>query len=157
VPIQKGKTDMNSTPSASRERQILFVIGMHRSATSAFAGSLGILGAGMPQRMPEPNPTNPRGFFEPGMVQQANDQFLAGMGRRWNDCRPVMLPRDDTLRAAEDDCAKLLGTEFGPDWLVALKDPRVSLLAPIWEAAAERSGASSCYVVMLRNPVASAA
>ena len=148
---------MNSAPSNDKDRQILFVIGMHRSATSAFAGCLGILGAAMPARMPEANIFNPRGYFEPENALEANDQFLAGMGRRWNDCRPIAQPEQDTRRAAEEECARLLSTEFGPDWLVALKDPRVSLLAPIWEAAAEQIGASSCFVVMLRNPVACAA
>lgn len=138
-------------------RLIVFVTGMHRSGTSAFTGSLAFLGVALPAQMLAANSFNPKGYFEPEAVVAANDQLLAKMQRHWNDCRPLTQPEGATRQAAKDHFALLLRTAFAPGSIVALKDPRVSLLLPVWIDAARLIGARSRFVVMLRDPIESAA
>lgn len=51
----------------------LFIIGMHRSATSAFAGSMMLLEPARPLRMQRADDSNPKGYFEPKEVVHANE------------------------------------------------------------------------------------
>lgn len=135
---------------------IVFVIGMHRSGTSALAGSLLRLGAALPDQMLKANEFNIKGYFESEAVVAANDRFLAEMRRHWNDCRPLIQPEGSQRQHAEDECTRLLADIFTPSPIVVLKDPRVSLLAPIWVNAAIKAGMQPRFVIVLRDPVASA-
>jgi hypothetical protein len=139
-------------------KELIFVIGAHRSATSAFTGSLNFLGAALPARLLDANDFNPKGYFESKSVVAANDCLLAEMGRQCIECRP--LPQLDGLlrERAVDRCEQLLRTEFNPSSpIVAVKDPRISLLTPVWIEAAQRTRRRTSFVLMLREPVASAA
>ena len=145
------KRSANSMP-----RNIVFVIGMHRSGTSALAGSLLRLGAALPDQMLKANEFNIKGYFESEAVVAANDRFLAEMRRHWNDCRPLIQPEGSQRQLAEDECKRLLADIFTPSPIVVLKDPRVSLLAPIWVNAAIKAGIQPRFVIVLRDPVATA-
>lgn len=136
---------------------ILFVTGMHRSATSAFAGTAVLLGASAPKRMMPASPENPKGYFEPEDIVQANDGVLAAMLRRWNEFRPVELPRDAGRARIVDTFANLLETTFDPGDICVLKDPRVSLLTPLWAEAAAQVGSRPVFAILLRDPSGSAA
>lgn len=48
----------------SQKPQAIIVLGMHRSGTSALAGALAKLGAGLPARLMSENQYNPKGYFE---------------------------------------------------------------------------------------------
>ncbi|MGY6635321.1 MAG: rhamnan synthesis F family protein [Alkalilacustris sp.] len=146
--------------------EVVFVTGMHRSATSAFAGATLVVGAAAPLHMVQANIHNPKGYFEPEAVVSANDTVLAGIGRHWHDCRALALP--DGLARAEivDRFAQLLQDGFenadahatadAPS-MRTIKDPRISLLAPLWAEASAEAGMQPVFVVLLRDPVASAA
>lgn len=109
------------------------VLGMHRSGTSMVTRMLHHAGfhIGREHRIMPPNPANPLGHYENLDIVDANDEALAELGGSWFSpptCRGAAADRvAPRLRAA---LAALLG-EAG-DRPVAVKDPRIGLLLPLW-------------------------
>ena len=60
---------------------------MHRSGTSAVAGTLVKLGGGPPKHLMVANPGNARGYFESVAFMHFHDELLASAGSRWHDWR----------------------------------------------------------------------
>ncbi|MFP5310487.1 MAG: hypothetical protein ACLGIR_13035 [Actinomycetes bacterium] len=134
---------------------LLLVAGPHRSGSSAMTKVLELLGAdiGRPEEHLPPSDDNPLGFFEPRDVVQIDKEILAAFKGSWD--RPPHLPPDwvddpriDHLR---ERAASFLTTRDLRGH-VAVKDPRLSLTAPLWRGIAPRSR----VVVCLRDPLASA-
>src|SRR5262245_1322694 len=65
----------------------IFVLGMHRSGTSLFAGVLGLLGAGLPKNLLPANSWNPKGYFEPLDIVNLHEEMLSALGSSWADLR----------------------------------------------------------------------
>lgn len=141
-------------------RTAFVVLGAHRSGTSAMARVLNLGGLGaLPADLVPPHPVdNPDGFWESRSVIEFNDAVLADMGARWD--RP---PAGATICPGEfdpnhvDRAAALLDHQYGEASSLVLKDPRISLLVPLWHEALTRLGIQPTYVVMLRHPVEVAA
>jgi hypothetical protein len=130
---------------------LISIIGMHRSGTSALAGALHKMGAdlGRESSWRRPAADNPRGFFEHAAVVDLNNDVFAAFGGTWSS--PPPLPpgwvedeRLDELR----DRAEQLAAEMSERMVV--KDPRLSLVQPLWE----NIGNVSASVLCLRHPAA---
>lgn len=132
--------------------RILFVVGMHRSGTSMVAGSLVALGCAAPFEMLPPTGDNPKGYFESSQATQLDDALLDALDRDWSDFGPLPSDRGDLLSDRVSDCAALLSDGFPEAPVKVMKDPRVSLLVPVWTAAARRIGAEPCFLFVLRQP-----
>ena len=132
--------------------QTIFVVGMHRSGTSVVAGSLMRLGGAAPSTMVGANEFNPKGHFEPDQAVTYNDAFLTANGRRWDDALSV----PTSAFAAEDywvaGCADVLVHGFPAGTPKVVKDPRISILLPLWQAAAQKAGVNPVFVHVLRDP-----
>lgn len=137
-------------PSAG-ERTAILVTGMHRSGTSALAGVLARLGAGLPAE-PIPGPEGDIDFYEPRAVVDLNQQILIEEGSWWGGWQSIEAEpnRHRALVAAARD---VLGKEYGDQQdLIVLKDPRVSRLLPVWREAVEGLGYRCVTVLALRDP-----
>jgi hypothetical protein len=112
----------------------LIVTGMHRSGTSAVARVVEALGLTSGGPAMGPAPDNPRGFFERPDVMHVNDAWLASLGGSWwapPHTSPGTWRHLDERRLASDrEALGLFDPDRGP-WYV--KDPRVSLLMPLWD------------------------
>ena len=65
---------------------LLFVLGMHRSGTSAMTGALQLVGAHPGDDLMPPSPDeNPLGYFEDRGIVAIHDAVLAAAGRSWSD------------------------------------------------------------------------
>jgi len=131
----------------------VLVIGMHRSGTSAIASMLEALGldTGAPDRLLPADEHNPQGYFEQDAVVEFNDEVFDYLGGAW-DCPPVFSPgwadRAD-LEVFVDRLRTLLAQLYeGTNYV--LKDPRISLLLPLWRKALP---AQFSTVVMVRDPM----
>jgi hypothetical protein len=140
--------------------QLLLVLGMHRSGTSAMAGVLHRLGAEMPgELMPAAPGNNEKGFYESQDLFRFHEGLLAEAGSSWDDPLPL---RQDYLAssagtAREVELADLLARDYATRRLTAVKDPRICRLVPMWRRASERAGLEPAIVLPLRNPVEVAA
>jgi hypothetical protein len=131
----------------------VLVIGMHRSGTSALASMLEALGldAGDAQQLLAADDHNPQGYFEQDAVVALNDEVFDYLGGAW-DCPPVFTSgwaaRAD-LEPFVERLRTLLADLYGGTNYV-LKDPRVSLLLPLWRQALPDQ---SSILVMVRDPM----
>ncbi len=116
----------------------LFVVGMHRSGTSAVTEVLGEL----PFELPPPeqlvggNESNPHGHFEVELLTDLNEDILRRLGGTWAAPPPDLDSGLAPLLGAglADEAAGAFHEAFrSPDFL--LKDPRLCLLMPLWRAA----------------------
>ena len=135
--------------------QCLLVLGMHRSGTSALAGSLRTLGVYLGDRlMPSRPGENQRGYFEDLEVYDAHNRLLDAAGFSWDDPRPLSLdsiPESD-LGPRRADMVRLLRERFSGQTLWAVKDPRLSLLAPWWRDVLAEINIKPGFVIVYRHP-----
>ena len=124
---------------------IILVVGMHRSGTSLVARGLHAMGVNLGARIDTtPHPANPHGHWEHADVWQAQERLLIRFGREWHSS-PGALPArwlewPDTTETIER-FGTLASRELAArgHWLV--KDPRSSLLIPLWKEVARRTAA----------------
>jgi hypothetical protein len=114
-------------------RTLVFVLGMHRSGTSAVTGALAALGAALPGDLLPPKDDNPRGFFESERLLALHDDLLTALDRSWDDVTPlpsgwVGHPAVDAFVAG----ARALLDELPDRGVVAIKDPRLCRVLPAW-------------------------
>ena len=137
------------------KRVALFVLGMHRSGTSALSGLLSLLGAAAPRTLMAPTKDNPRGYFESTEIMKANDRILSSAGSRWNDWGPFNPDWFDSGVAAQfrEQLPALVEREFGDAPLLLIKDPRICRFFPFWQESLAALDIDSRVVIPLRHPL----
>jgi hypothetical protein len=123
------------------------VVGMHRSGTSATAAALAHLGlnVGTTPRLMGASLANPFGFFETLDISQFNDAVLHKRGISWDTVSLSTLGPFD-----ESDISMARGLVFDDDEVITcVKDPRISVLLPLWRSALLDRITS---VVVIRDP-----
>ncbi len=135
----------------------VLVLGMHRSGTSALAGALEAMGfaVGPDDDVMPADVGNPEGYFELLSIVRANDDLLARFGGRWDS--PPDFEGDWTRSdVANDfvDASRGALDELFEDGHYVLKDPRISILLPLWRRITNDDG---CAVVIVRDPLEVAA
>lgn len=149
--MSKARQPVETSP----RRLAIVVAGMHRSGTSAMARVLGLAGARLPERLIQPGADNPKGFWEPQEVVALNDEILRTLGSTWDDIFGFRVAgraqdqRDNLVRRARS----VVALNFSGPGPVVMKDPRVSLLAPVWREALVAEGFKPVFVVMVRHPL----
>jgi hypothetical protein len=127
----------DDAPAASGETCV-FVIGMHRSGTSAVTGMLTRLGVDAPAEddLVPATEFNERGHFESKNLMRFDNQLLRLLGGTWS-APPRLepgwekLPSLDPLRRA---APAAFAASF-PTMPMAWKDPRNCLVLPFWRSA----------------------
>jgi hypothetical protein len=141
-------------PTDAGERVALVVLGMYRSGTSAFARTLNLCGAVLPERMVAARlGINRKGFWEAEAVTDLDARMLEHLGGDW-DRVGFALPTggaliDEFLLNARE----VIETEYADAPLILLKDPRICVLAPLWHRALQQGGYRPAYVVVVRHPL----
>ncbi|MFA9564167.1 MAG: glycosyltransferase, partial [Acidimicrobiales bacterium] len=134
----------------------MFVVGMHRSGTSAVTEVLGEMGFELPppDRLVGANDSNPHGHFEVELLVDLNEEILRRLGGTWAAPPPHL---DESLgplldAGLADEAARAFHESFrSPDFLS--KDPRLCLLMPLWRAAVGDHPA----ILVVRSPLGIAA
>ncbi len=67
------------------DKQVIFVLGMGRSGTSALTRVLSLCGATLPVSLLGPHESNQRGHWEPLDALKLNDGFMTSHGATWFD------------------------------------------------------------------------
>lgn len=136
-------------------RKALTVLGMHRSGTSALTRTLSIYGATLPQDIIGAASDNPSGFWEPQSTVELNDRILDELAMHWSDPSPIAIDNMRPERVAKfiDEAAGLLRQSYGDEQIIVFKDPRTSILIPIWSAAFAQANWLPYYIFIIRNPL----
>ncbi len=132
----------------------IIVLGMHRSGTSAVAGSLSILGVELGGPLMSRDGGNSRGYFEHLEIYRFHKRLLETLGVTWDDLRsPRLEPAGDPQFAERRaELAGLLRRHFAGAPLWAVKAPRTCWLVPLWAAALAELGCTPRYLIAIRHP-----
>ncbi|MEP7013169.1 MAG: sulfotransferase [Acidobacteriota bacterium] len=121
----------------------IFVLGMHRSGTSALARTLALLGCyvGDSDDFPAADAANPRGYWERRDVWRLDEDLLQALGAAWDEVghlNPDLLLSalsTEDVQALERRAREIVAgldvlSGAGRPW--AVKDPRLCLTFPLW-------------------------
>lgn len=146
-------------PVARTSSTALIVLGMHRSGTSAVAGTCRRLGVDLGTRFLPYGDDNPHGHWEPLEVVTAHDLLLRALGSEWDDVRalPVGWRESEAAREARERIRAFIAGAFAraPFW--GVKDPRLCRVLPLWlDVLAERN-CEPRILMIVRDPAEVAA
>ncbi len=137
-------------------KKVVIIAGMHRSGTSVAAQLCQHMGAylGEKAELMGAARDNPGGFFENIEITKTNDEILRLCGREWYSLtlaepdyhHPQIIKKIEKLKAIVQRL--LLKSDT-----VAIKDPRISVLLPLWEKILDGLEVETAYIWIFRNPL----
>jgi hypothetical protein len=132
----------------------LFILGMHRSGTSALARVVNLLGADLGSNLMEAASDNQKGFFEDEKVVAIHEALFCELGLSWKDSIPLPDGWKDSEAAAgaKAKIGELLDTEFADLLLWAMKDPRQCRFMPLWLPLLKERGITPKIILTYREP-----
>src|SRR5215471_801516 len=128
-------------------KRVVFVLGPPRSGTSAISSALINLGVdfGNPEHFIDPTlyDHNAKGFFELVWINELNDEIFSGLGSSWVTYE--FRSERSFVGSRFDEYRERIRTQVLKEWgdnslLIGIKDPRISLLFPLWESALSSLG-----------------
>ncbi|MEQ9451361.1 MAG: glycosyltransferase [Pseudomonadales bacterium] len=138
-------------------KQVVVVLGMHRSGTSTITKAIEALGANLDTHlMPPLERNNPKGFFEDMEVHNLCERILATRGLAWDS---LYFHEKSTVEEEEfvSQAERLLKRKTRGEQVFCMKNPRLCLVLPVWQRAFERLGLEPKYVFAVREPAEVAA
>ena len=133
----------------------LFVLGMHRSGTSALSGTLWRLGLDLGSNlMPPEEGSNSLGFFEHNSIVPIHEILLRSMGSHWSDTEAFAdgWLESDAAAEARAGIRKVLDHDFpaarARDW--GMKDPRLCRFVRLWRPLL--NSVQPCFILVRRDP-----
>ncbi len=127
---------------------------MYRSGTSAFARARHLCGAALPQRGAAAKlGLNPKGFWETEAVTDLDVRFMEVLGGDWN--RVAFEPPEQGALVEQflESAGEVLASEYRDAPLILIKDPRICVLAKLWDRALRARAYRPAYVVVVRHPL----
>lgn len=156
-----GRGRVTSISAAPQRRQIVLVLGMHRSGTSLCSHVLSALGLDMADRVAPPGlaapaADNQRGHWERWEIVDFHDRILGLFNRGYytpfhDFPLPVAWWADPRVAGIRREIADFLEQRMGRGRF-GFKDPRTVRLLPIWHQIANELGLAPKIVFCLRNP-----
>jgi hypothetical protein len=140
----------------------VFIIGMHRSGTSALGGALEALGLSVGKTVMPPSAEfgNPKGFYENLAVVNLHDQFCRELGPGWDWATPLPIRRkrfrSELTERYREKILVTLVEEFGSERPL-IKDPRICKLLPLWRPLIKRYFPEAMFLLPIRLPLEVAA
>lgn len=135
---------------------VILVLGMHRSGTSALAGTFDLLGFSLGEDLlPAVANDNPRGYFEHNRVVQVHDRLLSAFGMDWTDWRtlPEGWLRRAPARRALEELREIVGSLLAGGRTAVIKDPRSCRFVPLWRELLTQMGVRAHFAFIARHPV----
>ena len=135
-------------------RNAILIIGMHRSGTSFFASILDKLKIPGGHDMMAASFDNPHGFFENNKIEALNTKYLKILRSKWD---LPLIEKDKLIERSinsqfEVELNEILEVEFEETPYFYIKDPRISVLLPLWHNAFKRLNITPHYILPIRNP-----
>jgi hypothetical protein len=135
--------------------QLVFVLGMHRSGTSAITGMLAQAGFTAPTDQMEANIVNPKGFWESVSINKLNEGLLQQMESHWSSSLPLPAGWSESITTREwrSSLIRIISETFGGAELPTIKDPRFCLLIFGLEPWLESRLIETSFIIPVRNPI----
>ncbi len=136
--------------------QLIVVLGMHRSGTSAITRGLEVMGVDLGgDLLPPMEGVNDKGFWEDAELNAFNIELLNYVESDWHFLTPIRDHDVDRLRDNEyvERALNILQKKTISSPIFGFKDPRVAKLLPFWKDVFAESGFTIGYILMIRNPL----
>lgn len=146
TPIIK-KADINPGKETDYVKVAILIVGTHRTGSSLFANLLSECGVYLGGKLIQGDKFNVNGYFENEGLYKINENILRNFGTSWNSLNP--LPVDWTLKIpseVEEAIRRIIIDMFKKTNIIAIKDPRLCRLAPLYEKIIKGIGAGIVYV-----------
>ena len=137
-------------------RVLLFIVGMHRSGTSALARAFCACGATTGDDVLAPmEGVNSEGFWEDKSLVALNEELLHEAGLDWYSIGQDSNSASDPVGVATFyQCAKsIIERGFGDGAVELVKDPRLCVTLPLWLRVCDELGVTSRVCIIRREPV----
>jgi len=164
-PTKRARGFVNSLASQAELQQartshriscrLVFVLGMHRSGTSAITGMLAKAGFAAPSDQMPANIVNPKGFWESLSIVKLNEDFLDEMESHWSSSLPLPEGWSESINARKwrTSLINIISETYGGAELPAIKDPRFCTLIPGLEPWLESKLIETSFIIPIRNPL----
>ncbi|RIJ89834.1 MAG: hypothetical protein DCC43_15140 [Candidatus Brocadia sp.] len=118
---------------------IIFVLGMHRSGTSAVIRGLQVLGVGLGDKLMPPKQDNKKGFFEDLDINEFNIMLMRELGHDWHSLAPLSVEEitGSIAQRFKIQAMELMRLKIDASPLFGVKDPRITRLLPFWQDVAK--------------------
>jgi len=136
--------------------QAIFVLGMHRSGTSAMAGALSFLGIGIDSNLVEAvENDNPKGYWEPVDVVEINNDIFTAFDMHYMDFRsfPNGWINNEAMDPIRHRINSWFKQSFSDQSLIVVKDPRLCRTLPLWLEVLEQQQGQAKYIHIFRHPL----
>ena len=134
---------------------LVFILGMHRSGTSALTGMLAKAGFAVPSDLMPATNANPKGYWESVGIMRVNEDFLAGMESHWTSSLqlPAGWSQSINSRIWRASLLSIICDSFGGAELPVIKDPRFCTLVTGLEPWLESGLIESTILMPIRHPL----
>lgn len=143
----------NSLSNAEAGPKVVFVIGMHRSGTSAFTASLSACGLNPGNSLLSAmEGVNDQGFWEDRRLVAINEAILDCSGVKWyalGSNAPVLKYGGEIVTQA----INLLADTNESTSVRVFKDPRLCITLPFWVDLCVNQGMQACFCFISREPL----
>jgi hypothetical protein len=133
---------------------VVCVLGMHRSGTSALCGALHLTGVDFGKHLMPATDANEKGHWEHEEIVRAHDRLLSSLGSCWDD--DELLQSDwverEVTREIRSDLIRILERDFAHSSLFGVKDPRMCRLMPLWLPIFQTLRVEPHFVLVVRHP-----
>lgn len=134
------------------------ILGTHRSGTSTVTRAVNLyFGAylGESDDLLSPAIDNPEGFWERRDVVDFNERLLNKFNLRWDAVCPLPYKWDllEEVKPFRDELTDLILKKFSGHHLWAWKDPRTSIVLPLWKRVLNDLDVGLLCVFVVRNPL----
>jgi len=133
--------------------QAVFMLGVHRSGTSALSRVLNLMGVELGNDLLPPAADNELGFWEHREISHIHDRILEVLGREWWAVAafPPQWWQWPQFQPLGRQLLEVMQRDFGQSRLWGLKDPRLCFLLPLWRSLFQDDARFKC-VLIVRNP-----
>jgi hypothetical protein len=135
-------------------RHLTFVLGMHRSGTSALTGMLVHAGFSAPKGLMPATSRNPKGYWESTRAMRENEALLKSLSSHWSTT--AKLPAHWTYTEQARLWRKLLLNCFIEDFVDShhpiIKDPRLCILIEGLKPWLESDLIDPSFIIAIRDP-----
>jgi hypothetical protein len=134
---------------------LVFILGMHRSGTSALTGMLAKAGFAAPSDLMPATVANPKGYWESLSIIKLNDEFIIEMESHWSSSLPLPAGWSESISARKwrTSLINLISEAYGGSELPVIKDPRFCKLLIGLKPWLESRLIETSFIIPIRHPL----
>ena len=140
----------------SEKKEVVVVLGMHRSGTSAIANAISEMGYYLGEDLLVKDKNNEKGYFENTDIVLLNSMICASNGENWDCVTGINYNFDNMKSAFFDKALNIMKELLENNDSIAIKDPRICKTLPVWQEVFRFLDMDVKYVYVYRNPMSAA-